>query len=327
MIDHYSSSIVCFAIGNEPDIYAKTYPAYREELKRYLAAFGGGPSAKFCGPGTTPSKAEWAREFAQDFAHSGNIRLVTQHAYPGNSGRAVADAAAARSLVLSTGWVDSYQSFYDSFVPAAKANHLPYRIEETNSFFHGGAKDVSDTFASALWGLDYMHWWAQHGAAGINFHTGEQVAAADETTPCFYAVFLHSGGGYAIQPLGYAIKAFDIGGHGRVVPVHLASGSHGLNLNTYGVLSARDELYVTLINKENGADARDAAVTLVPGAAYTNVEVIRLEAPAGDISAKTGLTLEGARVGVRQKGGFEIRVPAKSAAILKFSTAALARGL
>jgi hypothetical protein len=42
---------------------------------------------------------------------------------------------------------------------------------------------------------------------------------------------------------------------------------------------------------------------------------------------KTGLTLQGARVGIHQKGGFEIRAATKSAAILKFTTAALSRGL
>ena len=337
LIDHYSSRITCFAIGNEPDIYIKTYPAYRDELNRYMAAFtsfGVGPDAKFCGPGTTPSKAEWAREFAQDFGHSERVRFATLHAYPGDSGRKVTDAAAGRSALLSAAWVSSYESFYRSFTPSGQANRLPYRIEETNSFFHGGAKDVSDTFASALWGLDFMHWWALHGAAGINFHTGEEVAAADDTTPCFYAVFLASDRGYAIQPLGYAMMAFGLGGHGRVVPIRLTSGPRMLNLTAYGVLSKDNDLYVTLINKEHGPGARDATVTLVIPAAYTRAELMRLEDPAGDISAKTGLTLGGGTIqdnGVwkgtwktidcgRKNGQCAAGVPAGSAAILKFTT-------
>jgi hypothetical protein len=333
--DLYGSRVVCFAIGNEPDIYAKTYPAYRAELERYMSvftSFGVSPVAKFCGPGTTPSQAEWAREFAHDFGHSNRVRFVTQHAYPGNSARKVTDTAAARSAILSPEWVESYESFYRSFVPADEADRVPYRMEETNSFFHGGAKDVSDTFASALWALDYMHWWASHGAAGINFHTGEQVAAADETTPCFYAVFLASNHGYMIQPLGYAMKAFDLGGHGRELPVRLASASRTLNLTAYAV-SSDENLYVTLINKEHGLGAHDAAVALAIPTSYTHAERMRLEGPGGDISAKTGLKLGGAaiednaswngtwqtlEVG-KKTGQFQTTVPAGSAAIVRLS--------
>ena len=51
-----------------------------------------------------------------------------------------------------------------SFVPQAISNALPYRLEEVNNYFNGGATNVSNTFASALWGLDFMYWWAAHGA-------------------------------------------------------------------------------------------------------------------------------------------------------------------
>ena len=104
--------------------------------------------------------------------------------------------------MLSPGWLEKYQNLYDSFAPSAAANKLPYRIEEANNFFHGGAVDVSDTFASALWGLDYLHWWAAHGAVGLNFHTGDTVAAAEQNTVCKYAVFVTSPTGYSIRPLG-----------------------------------------------------------------------------------------------------------------------------
>jgi len=184
-----------------------------------------------------------------------------------------------------------------------------------------------------------MHWWALHRAAGINFHTGEVVAAADENTPCFYAVFLPSARGYSIQPLGYAMKAFDLGGHGRIVPVRIAAASSPLNLTAYGVLSPGGELYITLINKEVGPDVRDAAVTINSKRAYSHVEMVRLEGPSDDISAKIGLALggraiqdngawQGAWKGVKDRnktGGFEIDVPAHSAAILKFTSPAPVR--
>jgi hypothetical protein len=334
LMDHDSSLIDCFEIGNEPDIYVKTYSDYRSELNRYITAFdnfGVARGAKFCGPDTTPSKAEWARDFSHDFGQSSRIRFVTQHAYPGDSGRSVTDASAGRSAILSSAWVASYDSFYRSFAYAAQASHLPYRIEETNNYFNGGAKDVSDTFPSALWGLDYMHWWAFHGAAGINFHTGERVAAADDTTTCFYAVFLASDSDYAIQPLGYAMKAFDIGGHGRVVPVYLTTAKPALDLTAYAVLSPDNTIYITVINKEHGPNAQNAVVTVVMPRPYSRFQLIRLNDSSSEISAKTGLTLGGAPIkdngvwngrwrALKTTGGLaKVPIDTGSATILKFN--------
>ena len=99
LMDHYADDVVCFAIGNEPNIYDKTYPAYVADLKKYIAAVtapGVAPAAVFCGPSTTPNHAEWARDLANDFGAAGSLRLITQHEYPGNSGSKVTDQAAAR---------------------------------------------------------------------------------------------------------------------------------------------------------------------------------------------------------------------------------------
>jgi hypothetical protein len=335
LIQHYGSQITCFAIGNEPNVYLKSFPEYEAELKRYMRAFdkfSSGSAVRFCGPGTTPSKTEWARDFADAFPRSDHIRYVTQHAYPGNSGRKVSDPAAGISAMLSRAWVESYERFYESFALAAQADHLPFRIEETNSYFNGGAKDVSNTFASALWGLDYMYWWATHGAAGINFHTGEHVAAGDENTQCFYAVFLQSGNGYAIQPLGYAIKAFDIGGHGRVVPLHLQSGAAPINLTAYAVINDANDLYVTLINKEEGTNAKDDTVSIEVPAGYQQLSLIRMEDRNGGVTAKSGVTLGGVAIqengmwnsgwqaeDMAKNGAPRIVIPSGTAAILRLS--------
>ncbi len=334
LMERDSSLVECFEIGNEPDIYEKSFDGYRSELNRYIKAFdefGVDRDAKFCGPGTTPSKVEWARQFVQDFGHSPRIRLVTQHAYPGDSGRKITDAAAGRSAMLSTAWVNSYNTFFQSFAHDAESSHLAFRIEETNSYFNGGAKDVSDTFASALWGLDYMHWWASHGAAGINFHTGERVAAADESTTCFYAVFLSSGSNYAIQPLGYAMKAFELGGHGRVLPVQLKPSTPLGDLTAYAVIATDKTLYVTMINKEHGPHAQNAVVTVLMPFPNDDAELIRLENSGGNVSAKIGIRLGGMSLqdnglwdgqwqplSSASKHGVEVNVPPGSAAILKF---------
>jgi len=332
----YASELSCFAIGNEPNVFAKEYPAYRDEWKRYVDRITepqNASEAMFCGPCSTPGKAEWCREFASDFGNSGRIKFIAQHAYPGGNGMKVQDQSAARRAMLSSSWEESYQAFYDSFVPAVRAQGLTYRIEETNNFYNGGAPDVSDTFASALWGLDYLYWWAAHGAIGLNFHTGDSVAAGGGTNPCRYAVFWTSPKGYTVHPLGYAIKAFDLGCHGSIVPVRLISNSDSVQVSVYGVASGDKSLYITIINRESGPQARSAIVTIASRDPFRKGSTIFLEAPHGDIAAKSGIMLGGAQINEDEtwsgrwtpleksdgKNDFAVTVPGATAAVVKIT--------
>lgn len=287
----YGDQVTCLAVGNEPNVYAKTYEAYRDMMRQYYPAIRAvAPGTMFCAPGTTPGKAAWARSYAEDFGPTGQVKLVTQHSYPGGSARKVTDVAQARQDMLSAKWTESYQKMYDAFVPAAKKAGVAYRIEETNSFFNGGAKDVSDTLASALWALDYMYWWASHDAAGLNFHTGDNVAAGEDLTPCRYALFWSKDGGYDVHPIGYAIKAFDLGSHGTIVQAH----SDRENLATYAVRGTDGHLYVTLVNK----DAKEPAdVKVTPGAVPSAARTITLTGPSNDLAATSGVTLGGSAIG------------------------------
>jgi len=162
--------------------------------------------------------------------------------------------------MLSPDWHLKYQKYYDEFVPPLQVVGAPYRLEEANNFYNGGAVDVSDTFASALWGLDYLYWWAAHGSQGVNFHNGDEVAAGQELRPCRYASFTSAPDGYFAHPLAYGIKLFNLGSRGQVVSSSLTpdDSAKDLNLVGYAVLGADKNLYVTLINKEHGTNARNA---------------------------------------------------------------------
>jgi len=102
-----------------------------------------------------------------------------------------------------------------------------------------------------------------------------------------------SGNGYHIRPLGYGLKAFDIGRHGAVVPLDITNAGR-LNLTAYGVLGSDSNLYVTLINKEHDRGARYAQVTIVTSPSYAKGEAMFLTAPNGDVTATGGVTLGGA---------------------------------
>jgi hypothetical protein len=337
IVDHYGSDLTCFAIGNEPNVFAREYPAYRDEWRKYvqmITAPENAPTAQFCGPSSTPGKVDWCRDFARDFGSSQLVPFIAQHAYPGGSGRRVTSPAAGIDSMLSASWVRSYENFYRSLVAAIQPAGLSYRLEETNNFFNGGAAGVSNAFASALWGLDYMCWWASHGALGLNFHTGDRVAAGEATTPCKYAVFVTTLSGYSVHPLGYAIKAFGLGFRGRIAPVRVEANADEINLTAYGTMSSGGILSITLVNKEHGPGGRDAGVTLVPNESFAKGEVIYLAAPNGDVAATSGITLGGTEIkddgtweanriqlpGPSEAGEFTVTVPAASAAIVRLAS-------
>jgi len=321
IMDHYAAQVDCFSIGQEPSAYPVqkvddraqgermgaanekyTYPAYAADWKKFadiiIAAV---PDVKFCGP-SVHNNGVWAIKFIADFGKSNHVTLITEHLYPGGAGGKVVTPENGRDRMLAdgdsmtNGFPRAYKKLHDSFVPQALAAGLPYRLEEVNNYFNGGATNVSNTFAAALWGLDYMYWWAAHDCAGLNFHTGDKVAAGSELRPSKYTAYFTAPNGYLIRPLGYGIKAFDLGGHGRFVPLTI-SNADNLNLSAYAVLGDDKNVYLTIINKEHGNGARTAGVSLEKiGAGFAHAQMVSLIAPGNDVAATTGETLGGAEI-------------------------------
>ena len=331
----YASHLDCFGIGNEPNVFSKEYAPYLAEWKRYAAqitAATNSPGARFCGPSTSPGHESWARDFANEFGNRGPLAFIAQHDYPGGDARRATNSAAARDKILSAAIDEHYTKFAAGFVPAVLSNGLPYRLEEANSFYDGGALDVSDTFASALWALDYQWWWAADGASGINFHTGDKVAARDESKPCRYAVFWTSANGYNVHPIGYALKMFSLVGEGSLVSAKVEN-TENLNLAAYAVDAGKGGIRVTLINREQGNSARAAEVTLNPGFAGASAQVMFLTVPDGNVAAKSGATLGGAEIqddgtwagqwtrlaNPAADGHFTLKLPAACAALVKIN--------
>jgi len=335
IMENDQPELSCFAIGNEPNIYLKKYALYSDAWEKIMnVILAAAPDAKFCGPNvSSASTAYWAAEMAKQFGPSGHLAFLCVHNYPGGAGNKVKIPALARSNMLSTKWVAGYESLLQKFAPAVEDEHLPWRIEETNSFFNGGALNVSDTYTSSLWSLDYLYWWAFHGADGLNFHTGDQVAAANKKAPCRYALYLSAPDGYKAHPEAYGALAFSLAADGREIPVKFDSNPDDVNLTAYGILAPNGNLYVTLINKDNGTDAHDALIKLNVGDAYSHAQFMRLAAPENNLAATTGVTLGGAQI--QDDGSWDghwsplnqpatggqitVDVPASSAVVIKLS--------
>ena len=298
----YKDQLTCFAIGNEPNMYVKEPAEYCALMKKFIDAIDApdvAKGAKFSGPGSTPGKVAWSRALADEIGPSGKLALITQHSYPGGRADRVAVPTTGRSAMLSDKWVEGYQKFYDSFVPATKKQHLGYRLEECNSFFNGGRDEVSNTFASALWALDFLYWWAEHDCAGVNFHTGDAVSMNETLSAPRYALFLTSEDGYRVNPIAYAFKAFDVGSHGTLVSAKLKSENE-INLAAYAV-RAGDALCVTLINKSPEDAPADASINVIAGAGYSKAQSMLLASAQG-LAAKSGVTLGDSSIDA--KGGF-----------------------
>ena len=297
---HYADNLNCFAIGNEPNVFSTNYDFYLAEWQRYAKAItapSNCPNAKFSGPGVSPGHEKWSARFAGEPGNRGLLAFISQHDYPGGDARSVKDPALARDKIVSPAMATHYAKFAANFVPAILSRGIAYRFEEANSYYDGGAQDVSDTYASTLWALDYQWWWLTHGMSGINFHTGDKVAARDMNKPCRYASFWTVTNGYNVHPIAYAEKMFSLGGHGQLLPVMISYDATNLNLAVYAALGGDKNVYVTIINKSHSSTATNLEVTLGQRAAeYTKAEAIKLVAPDGDVSAKTGVTLGGAAI-------------------------------
>jgi hypothetical protein len=318
------ANLTCFVVGNEPSFFVSSFSTYESDVKQYMAAIN--PRANFCGADVEDG-GKWASEFANAFVGFHNVALITQHHYLGSG--TTNGGATGRNLLLSPNALSGYAKLRNGLAATVAKDGFTYRLSETNSFFHGGAKGASDTFASALWGLDYLHWWAAHGAAGLNFHTGDTVLVGGGTTlvPA-YAVFITSSQGQHVHPLGYGVKAFDVGSHGAVIPATLTN-SAAINLTAYGVLAGPNDLFVTLINKEHDTGARAATVTVVTNSSFTRGEVMLLSAPNSNVSVTNGVTLGGAAINdngtwagtfsplpAPSGGEFTVNLPAATAAVL-----------
>jgi len=295
--DHYRPWLDCFAYDNEPDnralggggsgAEAGHFAGYMAEWNAFAqSVINAAPGAMFTGPDA--AGRELSPRFANAEKSAGTLAFVTQHTYiGGNPRKHNVDRQRAIDSMLSKTWdSDNYPALEHQVVLPVMKDGFLVRLTESDDYTHG-VSGASDAFASALWALDYMHWWAAHNARGVNFQNTEWLA-----TDTFHP---DASGNYQINPKAYGIKAFDLGGHGRVEPV--ATGNpDNLDLTAYAVGTATD-VFVTIINKEHGPGARAAAVSIsLKGFSTGDVNTMLLEAPGDNVGATSGITLGGAPI-------------------------------
>jgi hypothetical protein len=170
-----------------------------------------------------------------------------------------------------------------------------FRFTEFNpNVAHGDTNATENTFGSALFALDGLHWWAQNGCSSIHFHSG---------LGGFHGAFyFDSNDNLQAYPLLYGCKAFDLGGHGKVVPITNVTGTDSVNLTAYSVgqydsSGTCTNLFVTIINKSMSTWAADAAVSFTVGMPTgSSMHAMYLKQNQGYVTATNGVTLGGASI-------------------------------
>ena len=168
--------LVCFQVGNEDDQFAGmphfrdrsyNFDTYYAEYQQFVAAVRKSvPNAKFAGPDVA-GNMEWVTRFGQ---RKDNAAIfLSSHFYAMGPAK---DPRMDAAFLLATPNPRLQQQIEKVHQITAASNGLGYRMTEGNSCFGGGKPDVSDAFASALWGADYMLECASAGYLGVNLHGG-----------------------------------------------------------------------------------------------------------------------------------------------------------
>src|SRR5258707_6815905 len=247
IMKHYSSLTDCFEVGNKPNVFISSYSTYDTDFKAYQSAvLSAAPGAKFCAPATTNGGGQpWAESFANEYKGDHSIVLICGHYYPGartGSGTNADIDFLLDPRRLTTG-SNSYPLYYSQFPTTAVSDSEIFRLEETNSLASQGEAGVSNVYASTLWALDYMHWWAMKNSQGLNFHTGA-TSVYDPIMPTTLT------GSYTAEPLYYVIQDFGLGSAGENVSTVIGSNPKTVNITAYAVLGpASGNLFLSVINK------------------------------------------------------------------------------
>jgi hypothetical protein len=284
--------------GNEPNSWVGKglrptgfgYPQYKLDWEACAATLG---SHKLAGPDTSSPKSTgpWFTSFAQD--EHDRLSMLTAHNYSVGSSATVAD-------LLSPQTDANEISAVSAQLAAARSVGLPVRLDETNSAAGGGVLGVSDTYASALWAMDYSLLMAQDGFAGLDFHGGLGVCNAplyngkfQIYTPICAANDADAAAKvYSAAPEYYGLYLASRMGSGAFLPVAVSSDH---NVTAYAVRGKDGRTRIAVIEKDDTAGAPvHVNLALGRGRGTGHAEVIHLT--GNSLAGKDGIAVQGASV-------------------------------
>jgi hypothetical protein len=309
------ANLQSFQIGNEVEVlprFGHTYENYHAAYTDYKQAVRAAlPEAPFSGPDSV-GNWNWITNFAG--TESGDMKLLTHHYYRGGANDPT--TSIAKLLSPDDGWIRRLARLQK----LSRVYAVPFRINEVNSFSGGGKPGVSDTFASAIWCLDYMFRVATYGGDGVNMETDiNQLGWISHYSPIIH----DASGNCRVGPEYYGMLAFAQAGKGELLQV--AMDETVANVSVYATRNVDGQTWIIIINKDLSRDI-GAQIALPKG--DSGAMAFWLTAPSAD--SKDHVTLAGAEVSANgtwsgekpepmdsQNGILNLSVPRVSAVLLR----------
>jgi hypothetical protein len=239
------------------------------------AALQAVPGIVLTGPGSAADISGWTVPFGEKVTKA-QIAVLTQHYYRGN-GQSTSSTEA--ELVSSD---HKLQQELKILAAGASSIGVPFRMTETNSFFHGGAPGVSDSYGSSLWVIDHLFTIAMGGASGANLHGGGSGYS--------YSPIADIGGTVIeARPEYYGALLFTMAGQGSLIDTSMAA--QGLNVTAYTVKAADGTLSIVIVNKEV---SRNLQLNIDCGQIVNSTRLLVMSGPA--LEATSGVRIQGAVV-------------------------------
>jgi hypothetical protein len=283
-----------FELGNEPDAYLHhglrpapwTFAAYNQQVAVYRRAISkAAPGVALAGPDVSGSAA--FPRWGTGEARRERPALLTGHHYPLGCHQTPAPSV-ERLLDRHIGKLE--EASLDRYMTVARDNGIPFRLDETNSVSCGGMPGISNTFASALWAVNYLSEAMVEGTVGVNFH-GNVSNCGGYAPVCAANPEDVAAGALRAQPEWYALLLGKSLIGDRPVPSVVKPTRPNVSVTTW---LARDGSLVCVVVDRNDTGSRSAAVNLHVGRGFGAAASLTLTAPS--LTAGLGVTLGGRSV-------------------------------
>jgi len=331
-----------FQLGNEVDMFnrhlrnPKTW-GVDEYLKEWvplaLAVQRAVPGAKFGMPDVA-SDVSWLPKIAdrwQSLPERPNVITLSHHYYWG--GPPANPKVNIERLLRPSPAVAEKASLARE---AATKMGVPFRMTEGNTVYQGGKPGLSDVFAAALWGADYLFELMSLGYSGVNLHGGSGHAQAvsvggflrgeqlmkDPNAPHpkpFYTPIANEGtlagsgvngklnNKYVLEPVGYGMKFAAWFAGAAMLPLDFNPGD--VNATAYAARQANSKVLIAILNKDA---SKDLDISIPPA------EVIEVMSGKSLDQADTHLSHGGHGVKISKSGKSHIvMVPAHTGVIIQ----------
>lgn len=291
-----AGSVIGVEIGNEPDIYLRSYwqkklahqpslvkelperitaTSYAQDYARYAQILHGiTPRPPLLAPAlANPRKnVNWVSTLLAR-PHP-NLSTVTAHIYPYSacSARGAATHPTIGRILserATAGMADTARRIQR----LSERWGLPLALTEINSVTCGGTGGISDTFATALWAPDALFELARTGAESVDVHVRRHT---------INQAFALNARGLLARPLLYGMIAFarTLGPGAQLVPLQLSPHS-SQHLKAWAVRVRGNILHVLLINKSSRTVTLSLALPATHRAAVQRLTAASIRATSG----------------------------------------------